>query len=85
MSLSVRPSPNRPSPDAPLPVQIRHRLATGGYRPGQALPTGLIAHYLRTTPAAVKAALAELAQRGDVEYRGAGEHGPAYYLPGSRR
>ncbi|WP_327391430.1 hypothetical protein OG728_38805 (plasmid) [Streptomyces microflavus] len=85
MSLSVRPSPNRPSLDDPLPVRICHRLATGGYRPGQALPTGLIAHYLRTTPAAVKAALAELAERGDVEYRGAGEHGPAYYLPGGRR
>lgn len=85
MSLSVRPSPNRPSPDDPLPVQIRHRLASGGYRPGQALPTGLIAHYLRTTTAAVKAALAELAEEGDVEYRCTGEHGPAYYLPGRRR
>ncbi|MFI7087655.1 hypothetical protein ACIBUR_29175 [Streptomyces anulatus] len=83
--MSVRPSAKQPSPDDPLPVQIRYRLASGGYRPGQALPTGLFALYLRTTPADVKAALAELAEEGDVEYRGAGEHGPAYYLPGRRR
>ncbi|MFJ1742558.1 hypothetical protein ACIOG4_28275 [Streptomyces microflavus] len=84
MSLTVRPYPNRPSPDDPVPV-IRKRLASGGYRPGQALPTGLIAHRLQTTTEAVKAAMGELVASGEVEYRFAGEHGPGFYLPGGRR
>ncbi|MFE8910904.1 hypothetical protein [Streptomyces globisporus] len=85
MPTSLRPSPTRFALDALLPAQIRHRLACGGYRPGQALPAGLIAHRLKTTTAAVMAALAELADKGDVEYRASGEHGPAYYLLGGRR
>lgn len=84
MSLTVRPYPNRPSPDDPVPV-IRQHLASGGYRPGQALPTGLIAHRLQTTTEAVEAAMTQLAASGEVEYRFAGEHGPGYYLPGGRR
>ncbi|MFJ5734018.1 hypothetical protein [Streptomyces microflavus] len=63
-------------------MRIQHRLNSAGYSPGQALPTGLIAHRLQTTRGAVIDVLAELADRRVVEYRANGEHGPGYYLPG---
>ncbi|MFH9561217.1 hypothetical protein ACH4K7_33290 [Streptomyces globisporus] len=85
MTTNLGPSPTWSAFDDPLPKQIRHRLSCGGYQPGQALPTGLLAHYLNTTTEAVMAALAELAEKGEVAYRFAGEHGPAYYLLAGRR
>ncbi|MEW1629754.1 hypothetical protein AB0387_20510 [Streptomyces sp. NPDC089173] len=84
MPTSLRPPPTRFAENSLL-GQIRRRLSCGGYRPGQALPAGLIAHHLQTSTAAVMAALAELADMGDVEYRAAGEYGPAYYFLGGRR
>ncbi|MFF4859957.1 hypothetical protein ACFY2N_34325 [Streptomyces rubiginosohelvolus] len=85
MPTVLHASPTRFTLGNPLLAQIPNRLTCGGYLPGQALPAGLIAHRLQTTTASVMAALDELAELGDVEYRAAGEHGPAYYLIGGLR
>ncbi|WP_435598424.1 hypothetical protein [Streptomyces anulatus] len=73
------------SSDHALLLKVRQRLVTAGYQPGQALPTGLIAHHLQANLPAVKQAIAELARARKVEFRPNGEHGPGYYMPAPHR
>lgn len=51
------------------------------YRPGQALPAGLIAHRLQAEAADVNRALEELAAADVVVHQPNGPHGNAFYLP----
>ncbi|MGW2105025.1 hypothetical protein [Streptomyces sp. NPDC001948] len=87
-----RPQPAQPTSAAPgagptagLTGAVYGYLNKQDYRPGQALPAGLIAHRLRVESADVNRALKELATAGVVVHQPNGPHGNAFYLPTGKR
>ncbi|MFJ5851195.1 hypothetical protein [Streptomyces sp. NPDC092903] len=59
---------------------VRDYLKRADYRPGQALPAGLIAHRLALTPKDVDLALTQLASSRHLIHK-TSPYGPAFYIP----
>ncbi|MEV1042352.1 hypothetical protein AB0J01_37920 [Streptomyces sp. NPDC050204] len=83
-----RPQTAQPTSAAPgakqsngLAGDVYGYLTKQDYRPGQALPAGLIAHRLWAEAADVNQALEELAAAGVVVHQPSGPYGNAFYLP----
>ncbi|MFF3394795.1 hypothetical protein ACFYW1_28150 [Streptomyces sp. NPDC002669] len=74
-----QPAPTNADPLAVLVQDVRDYLRRQGYRPGQALPAGIIALRLSVESEDVAHALEVLAAEGGVVHR-AGPYGPAFYV-----
>lgn len=69
--------------DVVLQLNVRDRITTGHYRPGSALPTGLLGHEHGLTSQEVTRALRRLVAQQLVRHDPAGDHGPGYYVTSS--
>ncbi|MEU9373703.1 hypothetical protein AB0D94_08050 [Streptomyces sp. NPDC048255] len=73
--------PGQPHPDdAEITAHIRARITPDGYRPGQALPLGLIAHDCKVPVAQVRRACRPLISTRNLRSLPNGPHGPGVYV-----
>ncbi|MGW6971862.1 hypothetical protein [Streptomyces sp. NPDC054952] len=73
--------PGQPHPDdVVITAHVRARITTGGYRPGQALPLGLIAHDCGVPVAQVRRACRPLISTRLLRSLPHGPHGPGIYV-----
>ncbi|MEV7556496.1 hypothetical protein [Streptomyces sp. NPDC089795] len=73
--------PGQPHPDdAEITAHIRARITPDGYRPGQALPLGLIAHDCKVPVAQVRRACRPLISTRSLRSLPNGPHGPGIYV-----
>ncbi|MFJ5546780.1 GntR family transcriptional regulator [Streptomyces sp. NPDC093225] len=78
----VRLRTREPHPrDRALHGAVRDRIRTGHYRPGQALPTGLLGEEFGLLPHHVQRALRFLTAEGILRYEEQGAYGPGHYVP----
>ncbi|MFK0017168.1 GntR family transcriptional regulator [Streptomyces sp. NPDC091027] len=81
-SLPVRLRTREPHPrDRALHGAVRDRIRANHYRPGQALPTGLLGEEFGLLPHHVQRALRFLTSEGTLRYDERGAHGPGHYVP----
>ncbi|MGW6413280.1 hypothetical protein ACWF95_40230 [Streptomyces vinaceus] len=74
-------APQDPHPDdIALSSAVHHRIHTGHYTAGQALPTGLLSTEFALRPEHADRALRHLTRTGLIHYNPHGPHGPAYYV-----
>ncbi|MFE1803788.1 hypothetical protein [Streptomyces sp. NPDC059533] len=85
-SVPVRLRTREPHPrDRGLQGAVRDRIRAGHYRPGTALPTGLLGEEFGLLPHHVQRALRFLTMEKSLRFEENGAYGPGYYVPAGRR